>query len=566
MFKFPYIVRPMLLSLTCLSSTLAAQSQWPFWGYDISNSKFPAAEKTISPVSVKNLQTEWVFEARSSVYVFPTIQDHWLYFTDYPLFSVSSVINPKEDGGWLYALDRHTGEKIWEQSIYSYSGSKANIVSRSSPAIFEDMLIIGDAVNVRTAAQAFHEARASMYGIDRFTGKLLWKTVVEEHPAAQITQSPVVHDGVVYVGVSSIELAIPGALGPLYACCSFRGSMLALDARTGRILWKTYTVPDNQGRTDQFSGGSIWGSSPSIDPERGLVYVATGNNYDAPQALKSCLQKADNDPAREERCYEEHEPKDNYFDSILALDMKTGAVRWVQKVLRYDAWNFACLSKVIPLNPITLACPKPSGGDFDFGQAPMLIKNVKYQDKTGDLLVAGQKTGLFWAFDPDRDGEVVWVTRVGPDGLFGGHEFGSATDGQRIYVQITNFEHKDIVLTAGPYQGQTTRNGLWAALDIASGRLLWQMPVPGHDPLAVAMGPLSVANGVVFGGSLDGVMYALDAATGQILWKHETEGSINSAPSIVDGALYWGSGYPIGTADNKLYKFAYPEACSGDGC
>jgi len=206
------------------------------------------------------------------------------------------------------------------------------------------------------------------------------------------------------------------------------------------------------------------------------------------------------------------------------------------------------------------------GGEFDFGQAPMLIKNVKYNDKTGDLLVAGQKTGLFWAFDPDQQGKIVWVTRVGPEGLLGGHEFGSATDGQRIYAQITNFEHKDILLTTGRYQGQITRNGLWAAFDIATGRLLWQIPVPGNDLLATAMGPLSVANGVVFAGSMDGFMYALDAATGQILWNHKTDGSINSAPSIVDGALYWGSGYPIGSADNKLYKFGYSGGCSGEGC
>ncbi|HYX34208.1 MAG TPA: PQQ-binding-like beta-propeller repeat protein [Oligoflexus sp.] len=569
MIKISHTLRWTLLTLCCsgFSSPLAAQGHWPFWGYDVSNSKNPASETSISPETVKNLQKEWTFETRSSVYVFPTIQDQWLYVTDYPLFSLESVIDPKEDGGWLYALDRHTGQKLWEKSIYQYSGSKANIVSRSSPAIFEDMIIIGDAVNARTIAQGFKDARASMYGINRFTGELLWKTVVEEHPAAQITQSPVVHDGVIYVGVSSIELAIPGALGPLYSCCNFRGSMLALDARTGRILWKTYTVPDNFGRKDLFSGGSIWGSSPSIDSQRGLVYVATGNNYDAPSELKNCLKDSDGDPARDEACYQQHEPADNYFDSVLALDMKTGAVRWVQKVLRYDAWNFACLGKVIPFNPITLECPKPSGGDFDFGQAPMLIKNVQYKDKTGDLVVAGQKTGLFWAFDPDRGGEKVWVTRVGPEGLLGGHEFGSATDGQRIYAQITNFEHKEILLTAGPYQGQTTKNGLWAALDVATGRLVWQMPVPGNDPLAAAMGPLSVTNGVVFAGSLDGFMYGLDAATGQILWSHKTHGSINSAPSIVDGALYWGSGYPIGTADNKLYKFSYSTGCVGSaGC
>ena len=139
MLKISYFVRPIVLSLCWfgLSPSLQAQGHWPFWGYDATNSKYPAEEKTISPANVKNLQKEWVFEARSSVDVFPTIQDQWLYFTDYPLRSVGSVFDPKQDGGWLYALDRHTGQKIWEQIIYHYSGSKVNIVSRNSPAIFD---------------------------------------------------------------------------------------------------------------------------------------------------------------------------------------------------------------------------------------------------------------------------------------------------------------------------------------------------------------------------------------------------------------------------------------------
>ncbi len=571
------------LSATALLATSKVWAQtvpsgeWLSWGQNIDNTKNPVGETFLTKDNVKNLKPEWIWEARASVYTFPTIKDNWLYVTDYPLFSPQSIIDPKKDGGWIYAVDRTKGTTIWERRIYDYSGSEGNILSRNSPAIFEDMLVFGDALNSSSFARTFKNAKSSVYGVNRFTGEMIWKTVVDDHYASQITQSPVIHDGVVYVGVSSIELAIPGLLGPLYSCCNFRGSMLALDAKTGAILWKTYTIPDNQGRRDQFSGGSVWGSSPSIDTKRGVVYIATGNNYDAPTPLKDCIKDSKDDAIKEEACYVNFDAPDNYFDSVMALDLKTGAIRWVQKVLRYDAWNFACL---LP-NPIQLACPKPKGGDYDFGQAPMIIHDALVDGKTKDLVVVGQKTGIFWAFDPDQGGNTVWSTQVGPEGLFGGHEFGSATDGKRIYVQITNLEHKDIPLIAGPHKGETTHGGIWAALDIATGTILWQMPVPASSlPLtgnidsgkfgkglgigffALAMGPLSVANGVVYAGSLDGYMYAMDAETGNFLWSYKTKGSINSAPSIVDGSLYWGSGYPIGFGDTKLYKFSLPEAFS----
>lgn len=574
----PFLVIILLSLVNFIPSAEANEGEWLFWGHDINNSKFPSSETAINKDNIKNLKAEWVWEARSNVYVYPSIKDNWLYTTDYPLLSVKSVIHPEKDGGWLYAIDRNTGKTLWERSIYQYSENRANVVSRSSPAIFDDLIIIGDAVHAGTIAQGFRGSRAAMYGINRFNGELVWKTVVEDHFAAQITQSPVVHDGLVYVGVSSLELTIPGILGPAYSCCNFRGSMLALDARSGEILWKTYTIPENYGQTDLFSGGSVWGSSPSIDTERGLVYIATGNNYDVPSALKQCLRESENDSIQEEACYEKFDPADNYFNAILALDMKTGAVRWSQKVMRYDAWNFACLADFIPYLPIPqkLACPRPKGGDYDFGQAPMLIKDVTINGETKDLLVAGQKTGMFWAFDPEQNGKVIWATEVGPYGLLGGHEFGSATDGKRIYAQITNAEHKEFQLQAGIYEGQTAKGGLWAALDVVTGEILWQTPVPGSNKpisgggidhhhfgkdlalgfFALAMGPMTVANDIVYAGSLDGHMYALSGETGEILWSYKTDGSINSAPSIVDGSLYWGSGYWLGFPDNKLYKFS----------
>lgn len=554
----------------------AYSADWLSWGKDFDNAKFAQEETLLSPESVKSLGEDWMFETRGSVYVFPTIKDDWLYVTDYPLLTLESVVKPKEAGGWLYALDKDTGKLRWEKSIYEYSGSRANIVSRSSPAVFEDTVIFGDAFNVSTPVHILGNPRTSVYSVDRFTGELRWKTVVEEHFAGQITQSPTVYNGIVYVGVSSGEIYVPAALSLLYPCCTFRGSIVALDAKTGKILWQTYTVPKVEKQKDYFSGGSVWGSAPAVDEKRGLLYVATGNNYNAPKAFKDCLKDAKSDPEKEEVCYTEHDPKDNYFDAVLALDLKTGEVKWSKKVMRYDAWNFACNANIGPLpNPISIACPKPAGGDDDFAQAPMILHDVNVNGDVKDLVVAGQKTGVFWAFDPDKNGDIVWTTKVGPDGIIGGHEFGSATDGTRIYAQITNLEHTSFELTAGPWKGQTTHGGIWSALDPSTGKILWQTPVPnatlpltgeishpkfgeklGLGFFALAQGPLSVGNGVVYAGSLDGTMVALKAETGEILWSKQNKGSINSAPAIVDGALYWGSGYPVGFPDNKLYRFS----------
>jgi polyvinyl alcohol dehydrogenase (cytochrome) len=197
-----------------------------------------------------------------------------------------------------------------------------------------------------------------------------------------------------------------------------------------------------------------------------------------------------------------------------------------------------------------------------------------------DLVVVGQKDGVMWALDPDAGGATVWATPVGPGGVLGGMEFGAATDGERIYAQVTNFEHNEFPITAGPFTGLTARGGIFAALDVATGALLWQTPDPasfqpitgtishpywggglGPGFFGTIKGPLTVANGVVFGGSMDqeGHMYALDAASGLILWSFASGGSVMSAPSIADGELYWGSGYTTGYSNNKLYAFELGE-------
>jgi polyvinyl alcohol dehydrogenase (cytochrome) len=180
------------------------------------------------------------------------------------------------------------------------------------------------------------------------------------------------------------------------------------------------------------------------------------------------------------------------------------------------------------------------------------------------LVGAGQKSGVYWALYPSN-GARRWATTVGPGGLLGGIEWGTASDNQRIYLAICNTNHRTYTLQPS---GVSWNGGSWAALDPATGAILWQAPDPGFSTIdssqrAMSMGPVTVANGVLYVGSMSGYMYALDAATGAALWSFLAPGSVNSAPAVVGGTLYWGSGYhnfliPIGTASNTFYAFSLP--------
>jgi len=231
---------------------------------------------------------------------------------------------------------------------------------------------------------------------------------------------------------------------------------------------------------------------------------------------------------------------DDFFDAALALDLKTGAIKWSKRLQGFDVWTVACL---LPTGP-KANCPVPGSPDFDFGgSGPNLV---------GNIVGIGQKSGIYWALDPD-DGRIVWTAAVGPGGSLGGIEWGTATDGERIYVAIGNNDHLPYTLVPS---GQTITWGSWTALDVKTGNILWQTA----DPTAGTMdtGAVSVANGVLYAGSYAGQMYALDAKTGDILWAFPSGGSVIDAPSILDGFVYWGSGYrniPPGIGNNKVFAF-----------
>jgi polyvinyl alcohol dehydrogenase (cytochrome) len=299
-----------------------------------------------------------------------------------------------------------------------------------------------------------------------------------------------------------------------------------------------------------YPGGAVWGSSPAVDPRRGTVYIATGNNYDIPQEALDCVAAANGNPDQERACIS----PDDHIDAVLALDMATGKIKWATAALPFDAWTVQCIFPIFPENPDN--CPQPAGPDYDFGQAPALYSvRDPGSGKPRDLVGAGQKSGQYWALDPDT-GAVAWVTAAGPGGTAGGLQWGSAVDGSRVYTANANSDHKQWTLP----DGSTTSTGMWSGLDARTGQVLWQTKPPHGGGTS---GPATTANGVVFGCSLDplGYMYALNAATGAVLWEYPSGGSCLSGAAISNGTVFWGSGYSnfgFGTPNNKLYAFQIP--------
>lgn len=532
-------IRRLILSVTVLCATVLFVSSntfadsWTQYGNDRTNSRHQAGEKMLSPTTVGDLQVKWVVTTGGDVTSTPTVQGNSVYFGDW--------------AGNLFKVNRKTGAIRWQAPLGDYTGIPGDW-TRHSLTITGDYLITGNQLG------RFGQGGAKLVAINKDSAEPAWVTQLDLNPSSIVTSSPSVHGGVAYVGVASYEEAVAAFVPSfIYPCCFFRGSVVAVKIETGEILWKTYMTPEG------YSGNAVWGSSPAIDLKRQQLYIATGNNYSAPASYHECIVDAGNDSSAAEAC----NPADNYVDSVVAIDMKTGAVNWAKRVIPYDTWNVACapfLVAGIPgANPSgsELNCAYgeyDAGPDFDFGQGPIL-----YRTSYGDLVGAGQKSGVYWALDADT-GNVVWASRTGPGGLAGGHQWGSATDGKRIYTSNANsFGLAPPPIGPGPYtliDGTQTTAGIFSALDGATGEILWQTANPSGYP---AGAPASVANGVMYACSGDpvGYMYALDAATGAVLWSFASGGTCGGGASIVNGTVFWGSGYTSlgGPGNNKLYAF-----------
>jgi polyvinyl alcohol dehydrogenase (cytochrome) len=426
--------------------------------------------------------------------------------------------------GTVHALDLRTGCSYW--------GFKADAGIRSG-------VTLGEGADAATVY--FGDEWASIYALDARSGRLLWKAHPSEHPTAKITAAPRYYRGTIYQPMASTEEV--RAVDPGYDCCTFRGSVLALEAASGRLLWESFTVERPKllrnflgNKSYGPSGAAIW-STPTIDEELGMLYVATGNNYSRPETDTS--------------------------DAVLAMDLKTGALLWSRQLTAGDGYNLGCVI-LLQIN-----CPKPRGPDFDFGQPPILVR----RPGAGRALVIAQKSGMAHALDPDRKGALLWQTQVSPGSALGGSEWGSATDGERFYVAISGAAfHAGLHLSLVPDVG-----GGLHALDLTTGKLLWSAaPIPcPHQRSACSpaqSAAVTVIPGAVFSGSMDGHLRAYSTLTGQVLWDFDTErdfptvngkpahgGSLDGGgPAVADGMLLVGSGYDRwgGPAGNVLLAFS----------
>jgi polyvinyl alcohol dehydrogenase (cytochrome) len=529
----------LLVSVCMFGSAASLADNWTQSGKDLNNSRHQADETTIDAGNVGSLIPRWVMTTGGDVSANPAVVDGYAYVGDW--------------AGNFYKLDVSTGAPAWGGPVLvsDYTGVPGGF-TRNTPAVADGKVIFGD-----QGGRMFTGAK--LVAIDAETAAPVWATQLDPNPTAIVTSSPTVYNGVVYVGVASLEEAF-AAFIPGYPCCSFVGSLVAVDLASGDILWKSNMVPEG------YSGNAIWGNAPAVDIERSQVYVATGNNYSSPDSYHLCIEAAADETAMA-AC----NVPDNYFDSIIALDLASGAINWTQRVLPYDTWHVGCAPFLIGATE-KVNCDYDAGPDFDFGQGPILYRAKAHSNsrdkgshgegrgkgkKTGqkaNYLGIGQKSGVYWALNPD-DGQVIWSTRTGPGGLAGGHQWGSASDGDTIYTSNANSGFQPWTLP----NGSGTNFGIFSALNSTDGSVIWQTSNPAFSS---AGAPASVANGVVYVCSLDptGQMFAIDAADGTILWNFASGGSCGGGATIVDGIVLWGSGYSSigGVANDKLYAFSLP--------
>jgi len=484
---------------------LAGKPQWNGWGADTANSRYqPKPGMTAAEVPGLKLKWAFGFPGGTQAYGNPSI--------------VAGRVFVGSDNGTVYSLDAGTGCTYWS--------FKADGGVRSAPSVGR----VGNRDAVFIA-----DLKANVFALDVLTGQQIWKTRVDTHAFARVTGAPTLADGKLYVPVSSVE-EVPAAQ-PTYECCTFRGSVVALEAATGNQIWKTYTVQETPQQVGKNSKGTaLWGpagaavwSAPTIDARRGALYIGTGNSYTGPAVKTS--------------------------DSVIAMDLKSGKILWWNQATSEDAFLVGC-------RPGNENCPKELGPDFDFGNAPML-RSLPGGKR---ILVIGQKSGIVWGLDPDNDGKTVWQFKAGKGGALGGIEWGSAADEQAAYIPVSD------VLAAPNEAG-----GLFA-LKLATGEKIWSTPAPklecnsGRGCTGAQSAPVSVIPGVVFSGSIDGHMRAFSTVDGRIIWDFNTArefetvnhvpakgGSIDSAgPVIADGLLVTNSGYALwrGIPGNVLLAFS----------
>lgn len=462
----------------------------PGWGYEPGNSHAVSTQDAgISRANLSQLRLKWAFafpgasRARSQASL------------------AGGAIHVGSQNGTVYSLDRETGCVRWtfdasaevRTGILFTPWKKGNTKARP-------LALFGDSVS-------------NVYAVDARNGRQVWKVKADAHPLARVTGMPALHGGTLYVPLASLEEG--AAANPTYGCCTFRGSVLALDARTGKVKWRAWLVEPAtpQGKTpagaDRFgpSGVPVW-NAPAIDAKRGLLYVGTGNNYSQPTTDNS--------------------------NAIVAIELATGRIRWRYQATPNDAWNVGCAFRTPGGN-----CPDDEGPDYDFGAGTILTKDAQGRD----LVLAGQKSGVAWAINPDT-GKLVWQSRVGRGGSAGGIHFGMAAANGLLYAPVTDSPTgmpSEFPLSPGLY-----------ALDISTGKRVWSAPAPtdtcqGRAFCRVGLGAAITATPeLVFAGADDSHLRVYDAKDGKVLWDFDTSrefATVNGLPA--HGGTLAGGAAPV---------------------
>ena len=487
---------------------------WNGWGQNAFNTRFQdAAAAKLTAAQVPRLKLKWAFGFPGEL------------ISNGQASIVGGRVYVGSAGGTVYSLDAASGCIHWY--FQAASGVRSGIsVGR-----------IGD----RNLA-FFGDLAGTAYAVDAATGKQVWKIKVDDYPVARITGSPTLYNGRLYVPVASGEEGAGAA--PDYQCCKFRGSVVALDAATGKQVWKTYTIDPPKPTKKNKQGTQLWAPSgapvwtaPAIDTKRNALYVTTGDNYSDPASRTS--------------------------DAFMAMDLDSGKILWSRQMTPSDSYNVGCRM------PDTTNCPDSNGPDLDFGASAILVTlpNGKRE------LVAGQKSGVVHAVDPDNQGEVIWQTRVGHGGSMGGIQWGSATDQANVYVALSDIGRVRLTYSQNTDADPKTGGGMFA-LRLTDGKQIWHTPpgVCNHPRCSPAQSAaVSAIPGIAFSGSVDGHMRAYSTVDGKIVWDLDTiapyktvngveghGGSLDGpGPAIAGGVVLINSGYPTagGTPGNVLLAF-----------
>jgi len=508
-----------LLANRCTTSAALPASPtgpaWSGWSAGLNNWRFQeAAGAKLSAADVPNLKLKWAFAVPDATSM-----------RNQPAVYAGRVF--LAGPGTVYSLDAATGCVFWATE------AAAGIRSGLTVANMRDKTLV-----------VFGDVTGQVRALDASTGAPVWQLRADDHPAAIVTSTPAFYNDRLYVGVSSFEEVRAITAG--YVCCSFRGSVQALDAATGKVLWKTYTVADaakpgnptkRGAKTMGPSGVGVW-TTPTLDPEHNVMYVTTGDNYS--------------------------EPATGTSDAVLAITLDTGKILWSKQLTTGDVYNSSCplLGKA--------NCPDSDGPDFDFGSSPILL-SLKGNRR---VLVLPQKSGTLHGVDPDQQGKILWEAEVGQGGTLGGIQWGAATDGDRVYVALS-----DIRFTAKTATGRNpdpNRGGGMFAFRADNGARIWMTapaPCGNRTPCSPAQSQaVSAIPGAVFSGSNDGHFRAYATADGKVIWDYDTVhdyqtvngvagrgGALDAGgPVIAGGMIFVGSGYGqwSGMPGNVLLAFA----------